>query len=138
MSNSNNIFVKFKNMPVDGMAKTIIVATTLCFICSMVVSFAAVNLKSKQDVNKALDKQKNILQVAGKYYEGVNIQETFSSFEPLIVDIENGKFTNKFDPLIFDDKKAAQDPLLSVALKDDPASIGRRANFVTISSSLAT
>ena len=112
MSNSNNIFVKFKNMPVDGMAKTIIVATTLCFICSMVVSFAAVNLKSKQEVNKALDKQKNILQVAGKYYEGVNIQKTFSSFEPLIVDLENGKFTNKFDPLVFDDKKASQDPLL--------------------------
>jgi Na+-transporting NADH:ubiquinone oxidoreductase subunit C len=132
MSNSDNIFVKFKNMPVDGMAKTIIVATTLCFICSMVVSFAAVNLKSKQEVNKALDKQKNILQVAGKYYEGVNIQKTFSSFEPLIVDLENGKFTNKFDPLVFDDKKASQDPLLSIALKEDPASIGRRANFVTI------
>ena len=81
MSNSNNIFVKFKKMPVDGMAKTIIVATTLCFICSMVVSFAAVNLKSKQEVNKALDKQKNILQVAGKYYEGVNIQKTFSSIK---------------------------------------------------------
>jgi hypothetical protein len=43
MSNSNNILVKFKNMPVDGMVKTIIVATTMWFIGSMVVSFAAVN-----------------------------------------------------------------------------------------------
>jgi len=58
MSNSNNLFVKFKNMPVDSIIKTVIVATILCFVCSMVVSFAAVNLKEIQDVNKTLDKQK--------------------------------------------------------------------------------
>ena len=34
MSNSNNIFTKFKNMPVDGIVKTVIVATALCFVCS--------------------------------------------------------------------------------------------------------
>ena len=51
MSNSNNLFVKFKNMPVDSIIKTVIVATILCFVCSMVVSFAAVNLKEIQDVN---------------------------------------------------------------------------------------
>ena len=73
----------------DSVLKTLGVAFAICMVCSLIVSFAAVNLKSKQDVNKALDKQKNILQVAGKYYEGVNIQETFSSFEPLVVDIDN-------------------------------------------------
>jgi len=132
MSNSNNIFTKFKNMPVDGIAKTIIVATTLCFVCSMVVSFAAVSLKSIQEVNKEIDKQKNILQVAGVYYDGIDIQKTFSSFESAVVDINSGKFTDKFDPLVFNDRKAAQDPLLSISLKDDPASIGRRTNFATI------
>ena len=60
MSSSNNFFVKFKNMPLDSITKTVIVATALCFVCSMVVSFAAVNLKEIQNVNKALDKQKNI------------------------------------------------------------------------------
>lgn len=132
MSNSNNIFTRFKNMPVDGIAKTVIVATTLCFVCSMVVSFAAVNLKSIQDANKAIDKQKNILQVAGVYYNGINVKQTFSNFEPVVVDLNKGKFTDKFDPFVFDDKKAAQDPLLSISLKDDPASIGRRTNFSTI------
>ena len=68
MSNPNNIFTKFKNLPVDGMTKTLFVAITLCLACSMVVSFAAVNLKEVQEVNKAIDKQKNILQVAGIYY----------------------------------------------------------------------
>ena len=132
MSESNNIFTKFKNMPVDGIVKTVIVATALCFVCSMVVSFAAVNLKSIQEVNKAIDKQKNILQVAGVYHEGIDVNKTFSSFQPLVVDLNSGKFTDKFDPTIFDDKKAAQDPLLSVSLENDPASIGRRTNYATI------
>ena len=132
MSDSNNIFTKFKNMPVDGILKTVIVATTLCFVCSMVVSFAAVNLKSIQEANKAIDKQKNILQVAGVYHEGIDVNKTFSSFQPLVVDLNSGKFTDKFDPFIFDDKKAAQDPLLSVSLENDPASIGRRTNYATI------
>ena len=132
MSDTNNIFTKFKNMPVDGIVKTVIVATALCFVCSMVVSFAAVNLKSIQEVNKAIDKQKNILQVAGVYHEGIDVNKTFSSFQPLVVDINSGKFTDKFDPSIFDDKKAAQDPLLSVSLENDPASIGRRTNYATI------
>ena len=132
MSESNNIFTKFKNMPVDGIVKTVIVATALCFVCSMVVSFAAVNLKSIQEVNKAIDKQKNILQVAGVYHEGIDVNKTFSSFQPLVVDLNSGKFTDKFDPSIFDDKKAAQDPLLSVSLENDPASIGRRTNYATI------
>ena len=132
MSDSNNIFTKFKNMPVDGIVKTVLVATALCFVCSMVVSFAAVNLKSIQEVNKAIDKQKNILQVAGVYHEGIDVNKTFSSFQPLVVDLNSGKFTDKFDPSIFDDKKAAQDPLLSVSLENDPASIGRRTNYATI------
>jgi Na+-transporting NADH:ubiquinone oxidoreductase subunit C len=110
MSNSNNLFVKFKNMPVDSIIKTVIVATILCFVCSMIVSFAAVNLKEIQDVNKTLDKQKNILQVAGVYYDGMDVQKTFASFQPAVVDLNTGKFTDKFDPLSFDDKKAAQDP----------------------------
>ena len=117
---------------VDGIVKTVIVATALCFICSMVVSFAAVNLKSIQEANKAIDKQKNILQVAGVYHEGIDVNKTFSSFQPLVVDLNSGKFTDKFDPSIFDDKKAAQDPLLSVSLENDPASIGRRTNYATI------
>ena len=110
MSKLNNILTKFKNMPVDGMTKTLFVAITLCLVCSMVVSFAAVNLKEVQEVNKAIDKQKNILQVAGLYYEGIDVEKSFSSFEPIVVDLNQGKFRNRFDP----------------------ASIGRITNFATV------
>ena len=36
------------------------------------------------------------------------------------------------DPRLAFDKAAAQDPELSISLKDDPASIGRRTNFATV------
>ena len=50
----------------------------------------------------------------------------------MIVDINKGLYTDRFDPKNFNDLKAASDPMLSVALDDDPASIGRRTNFATI------
>jgi len=128
----DNIFSKFKKLPIDSIPKTILVAITLCLFCSMIVSLAAVKLKSIQQENQIRDKQKNVLQVAGLYSEGINVEETFASFEPRIVDIESGLFTDKFNPSTFNDRKAASDPLLSVALKDDPASIGRRSNYVTV------
>ena len=131
-SEKDNIFSRFKNLPIDSIPKTILVAITLCLFCSMIVSLAAVKLKSIQQDNQVRDKQKNILQVAGLYSEGVNIEEAFGSFEPRIVDIESGLFTDKFNPKTFNDLKASSDPLLSVALKDDPASIGRRSNYLTV------
>ena len=131
-SEKDNIFSKFKNLPIDSIPKTILVAITLCLFCSMIVSLAAVKLKSIQEENQVRDKQKNILQVAGLYSEGMNIDESFGSFEPRIVDIESGLFTDKFNPRTFNDLKASSNPSLSIALKDDPASIGRRSNFATV------
>ncbi|MBT3826357.1 MAG: Na(+)-translocating NADH-quinone reductase subunit C [Nitrosomonadales bacterium] len=127
-----NIFTKFKNMPINSTPKTIFVAVVLCLFCSMIVSFAAVKLKALQQANKIRDKQINILQVAGIYYEGIDVEESFSSFEPRIVDINEGVFTDRFNPKDFDDAKAASDPMLSIELTDDPASIGRRSNFATV------
>ncbi|MEO0974037.1 MAG: NADH:ubiquinone reductase (Na(+)-transporting) subunit C, partial [Pseudomonadota bacterium] len=37
-----------------------------------------------------------------------------------------------FDAASFDDRAAAEDPTLSVALDDDPASIGRQSRYVTV------
>jgi Na+-transporting NADH:ubiquinone oxidoreductase subunit C len=62
----------------------------------------------------------------------MDVEQSFSSFEPMIVDINKGLYTDRFDPKNFNDLKAASDPMLSVALDDDPASIGRRTNFATI------
>ncbi|CAA2931226.1 Na(+)-translocating NADH-quinone reductase subunit C [Arsenophonus endosymbiont of Bemisia tabaci Q2] len=55
---------KIKN-PKDSIGRTFFVVFILCLVCSVVVSGAAVVLKSKQQAQILLDKQRNILDVAG-------------------------------------------------------------------------
>lgn len=129
---SGGFLARFRDMPADSIPKTIFVAVALCLFCSMVVSMAAVSLRPTQEANKLLDKQSNILQVAGLYKDGIDVAEAFQAFEPHVLDLSTGKFTDEFDGATFDDRAAADNPDLSVALDDDPAGIGRRSNYVTV------
>lgn len=116
----------------DSVSKTIIVAVSLCLAASMIVSVAAVSLRPVQEANKLRDKQLNVLQVAGVYEPGMNVAEAFAAFEPQVLELATGEFTDQFDAATFDDLAAASDPELSVALSNDPAGIGRKANYRTI------
>ncbi len=129
---TSTLWARLIALPVDSTPKTILVAVTLCLFCSMIVAFAAVNLRPIQMYNKALDKKVNILQVAGLYDEGVDVGAVFASFEPRIVDMRTGKFTDSVDISTFDERAAAKDPSMSTELVDDPASIGRKPNFTTV------
>ncbi|PRY26681.1 Na+-transporting NADH:ubiquinone oxidoreductase subunit C [Aliiruegeria haliotis] len=128
-ANQGGFLARWKALPVDSVPKTVFVAVSLCLFCSMVVSAAAVSLRPAQEVNKLKDKQMNILQVAGLYEDGINVREAFAAFEPRVVDLETGTFTDDFDAATFDDRAAASDPSLSRALEDDPAGIGRQTNY---------
>ncbi|MEM9055016.1 MAG: Na(+)-translocating NADH-quinone reductase subunit C [Pseudomonadota bacterium] len=123
---------RFLALPPDSVPKTIFVAVTLCLVASIAVSAVAVSLRPLQNANQLQNKQQNILEVAGLYQPGQNIAEAFQAFEPKVLDIEAGVFTDAYDPVTFDDRAAADDPNLSTALSEDPASIGRRTNFVTV------
>lgn len=120
---------RFRALPADSVPKTIFVAVTLCLFASMVVSAAAVSLRPVQEANKLRDKQVNILQVAGVWEKGIDIEEAFDAFEPHVLDLATGEFTDAFDAASFDDLAAADDPELSVALSDDPAGIGRKPKY---------
>ncbi|MEM9843729.1 MAG: Na(+)-translocating NADH-quinone reductase subunit C [Pseudomonadota bacterium] len=123
---------RFMALPTDSVAKTVFVAVTLCLVASMVVSAVAVALRPAQEVNRLKDKQVNILQVAGIYEPGIDVVDAFQAFEPQVLDLSTGNFTTQFDATLFDDRAAADDPALSRALEDDPAGIGRQANYVTV------
>ena len=123
---------RFLNLPADSVPKTIFVAVSLCLVASMIVSATTIALRPIQDVNKFRDRQVNILQVAGLYDPGVDVAEAFDAFEPHVLELESGQFTDRFDPATFDGQAAAEDPETSVALETDPASIGRKAQFVTV------
>jgi len=129
----NKGFVRrFLDLPPDSVPKTVFVAVSLCLVASMFVSAAAVSLRPLQEANKLIDKQVNILQVAGLYDPTQNVTDAFSVFEPHVLELETGTFTDAFDANTFDDRAAASDPATSVALTNDPASIGRQSKFVTV------
>ncbi|MFV0491850.1 MAG: Na(+)-translocating NADH-quinone reductase subunit C [Pseudorhodobacter sp.] len=123
---------RFLALPTDSVPKTLFVAVALCLFASMIVSAAAVVLRPLQAENRLRDKQVNILQVAGLYEPGIDITAAFASFEPQVLELATGRFTDQFDPQTFDDLAAADDPVLSDALTDDPASIGRQSRFVVV------
>lgn len=123
---------RFLALPTDSVPKTIFVAVAVCLVASMVVSSAAVALRPAQAVNALKDKQINILQVAGIYDPDADVVEAFTVFEPQVLELETGLFTDAFDAATFDDRAAADDPATSRALDDDPAGIGRQSDFVTV------
>ena len=123
---------RFLAMSPDAVPKTVAVAVGVCLIASMVVSATAVSLRATQAANKLKDKQVNILQVAGLHAPGIDVTEAFASFEPRVLELATGRFTDEFDAATFDDRAAADDPATSIALTEDPASIGRQSRFVTV------
>ena len=123
---------RFLDMPPDTPAKTVFVAVAICLVASMVVSAAAVSLRPLQQENALRNQRINILQVAGQYDPARDVAKAFAAFEPAVVELETGRITDAFDPASFDDRAAAADPELSVALEDDPASIRRKPRFATV------
>ncbi|MEM1052736.1 MAG: Na(+)-translocating NADH-quinone reductase subunit C, partial [Pseudomonadota bacterium] len=98
------IIRQFLDMPPDAPIKTVVFAVTLCLVASMAVAALAVSLRPIQEVNKLQNKQTNILQVAGIYQEGSNVAEAFEAFEPRVLELDTGKFTDEFDAASFDDR----------------------------------
>jgi Na+-transporting NADH:ubiquinone oxidoreductase subunit C len=130
---NQNWWQRFLAQPTDSTSKTVIVAVVLCLFCSMVVSTAAVSLRPIQDANRLRDKRINILEVAGLYQEGMDVNATFAeAFEPRVVDLATGEYSDAVDPTTYDERAATADLNLSIALSDDPAGIGRRPNYATV------
>lgn len=117
----------------DSVGGTLTVVVLLSLICSLIVAGAAVMLKPTQDEQKLLDKQKNILSVAGLLNEKTNIRETYAKFiEPRIVDLATGDYVEGVQN--FDAKVAAKDPAQSIAINpaDDKANIKVRAKYAEV------
>ncbi|WP_304638434.1 Na(+)-translocating NADH-quinone reductase subunit C [Pseudomonas sp.] len=118
----------------ESVSRTIMVALAVCLACSVVVSVAAVSLKPIQTANQLLDKQRNILMIAGLLEPGIPVEEQFRKITPRLVDLRTGQFSDAMDPLTFDQRTAARDPELSRRLpaNEDIASIRRQEFFATV------
>ncbi|MDP5136477.1 Na(+)-translocating NADH-quinone reductase subunit C [Rheinheimera baltica] len=116
----------------DSISKTLIVVISLCLVCAVIVSTAAVQLRPQQTANKLLDSQKNVLAVTG-LLSGSNINELYSKhIAERFVDLETGDLVDK--PKDYDYRKAMKDPATSTRLagEEDIASIKSRANIAPV------
>ena len=65
----------------ESVGQSLLVATCLCIVCSVLVSSAAVLLKPQQEANKLRQMQKDVLSVAGLYRDGTPVSELFEQVE---------------------------------------------------------
>ncbi len=120
---------------------TLIVAFVLCMACSILVSTIAVGLKSSQDANKLLDRNKNILSAAGMLEQGANakdIDEAFSKFTLKLVDLKTGKFATEaelsaagIDAKNYDQNAAAKSAT-AINVEGAPSGLNQIAAYATV------
>lgn len=118
-------------MQAESPKKTLLVATLLSVVCSIVVSSAAVLLAPAQEANRKLDERRNILRAAGLVERGASAEEieaAFAGVEARVVDLDTGQALSEVAADTFDLKAVKKDPATSAALDSsaDPAGINRR------------
>ena len=118
----------------DSISKTLIVAFSLCIVCSVIVSTAAVVLKPSQEANQALDRKRNILSAAGMLEEGTSVEEQFAKMNTRVVDLRTGKFSDDVDPASYDQRGASKEPSMSdkLSTEEDIAKVFRREHYALV------
>jgi Na+-transporting NADH:ubiquinone oxidoreductase subunit C len=118
----------------DSPVKTVLVAGVLCLICSILVSITAVQLRPLQDKNKVLDLKRNVLQAAGLYQEGEDIEEQFKVITPVVVNLGTGEINREIDSASYDHYAAMKDPEFSVKIPSeiDKGGLSKRMKYAKI------
>jgi Na+-transporting NADH:ubiquinone oxidoreductase subunit C len=115
--------------------QTLIFAFALCVGCSILVSVVAVALRDRQEENKLLDEQKNVLEVAGLLEDGERlsreeIHRRFSeNLKARVVVLATGSYADDVDPLTYDQRKASSDPDTSRPAPANPAKVRRLPHY---------
>jgi Na+-transporting NADH:ubiquinone oxidoreductase subunit C len=113
-------------------------AAAVCLVCSIVVSSTAVALRPRQIENKELDRQKQVLSVAGLVDsgQGVAADEVQRLFDEFIVaravELSTGAYDESVNPAEYDQRKAEKDPATSRPAPPNKAGLQRLPNIAVI------
>mgnify|MGYP001816293030 CR=1 FL=1 len=119
----------------DSNAYIIGFATAVCLVCSIVVSTSAVALRERQDRNKVLDRQTQVLVVAGllEADQKASAEEVESLFEQNIkirvIDLATGEYDNTIESSTYDQRKATKDPAVSRSAPENNAGLSRLPTY---------
>ena len=119
----------------ETLGKTVGVVVAVCLVCSIVVSGAAVGLRSLQNTNVALDKKSNILSAAGLLDEATDkasIAALYASrVEEKYIELSTGKYVEKPSP-DFDMYKAAKTKEFGVDVGRSNVGFKQRSSIATV------
>jgi Na+-transporting NADH:ubiquinone oxidoreductase subunit C len=119
----------------ESLGKTVGIVVAVCLVCSIVVSGAAVGLRSLQQTNAALDKKSHILNAAGRYEMGMSnsaIESTYSErVEQRFVNLDEGTFVEAPKP-DYDMYKAAKETEYSTKVTNSNVGFQRRPNVASV------
>lgn len=113
-------------------------AAVVCLACSIVVSSSAVALRPRQERNKELDRQKQVLTVAGLIEPGQQVgadqaKELFDEeIVARLVELSTGAVDESADPSAFDQRRATKDPATSRPAGPNNAGLQRVPNQAVI------
>lgn len=112
----------------ESVAKPFYSVLILAFVCSLLVSGAAVGFRPMQEKNKQLDQQKNILRAAGLYQKDVPITDLFQAIEVRVIELSSGKYVPKniVNATGFNQKASILNPETSKPLNKNEDSAGLR------------
>ena len=112
-------------------------AAAVCVVCAVFVSSSAVSLRDRQEANKALDMQRNVLLAAGlaASEERLSRDEVEARFAPIrqtVIDLRTGEETPDIDPATFDQRVAAADVARSREAPPNNAGLRRIADHALV------
>jgi len=100
-------------------SQVLLVATLVCVVCALLVSTAVVVLRPIQERNALLQRQRDILQVAGLFRPGPSVESQFGQIEPHLVDLATGEYVEGGDAVGFDIARRSRDPGASTPVPAD-------------------
>lgn len=123
----------------DSPLRALLTVLVTAVVCSSIVSASVVLLRPIQLNNQLLERSGNILQLTGLLpadgrVEDEILLDLFRRLDARVVDIDAASLESEFDPYLFDGRRAAADPELSIAIPplEDLAGLGRRSRFKTV------
>lgn len=123
----------------DSPQKALLVVFAVAFVCSVMVSVAAITLKPVQMLNQLVERSRNVVALTGlvpaeTVLSNDEILEAVEQLDIRVVDIDTGEFEPGIDPADFDARAAASDSELGMAISPaaDIANLGRRSRYAVV------
>ncbi len=123
----------------DSPQKALLVVFAVAFVCSVLVSVAAITLQPIQMLNQLVERSRNVVALTGLVPLGTvlsndEILEAIKQLDIRVVNIDTGEFDPSVDAADFDARAAASDSALGIAIPpaEDVANLGRRSRYAVV------